>query len=72
MLTPNGVAYQPLNVLSKCLIWNRKTVYFKEKQILCSSYKRSLVRMVTELQVIIAHRNVRLHLCHSVCISTRE
>lgn len=39
ILTPNGVVYQPLNVLSKCLIWNRETLYFKEKSILCSNYK---------------------------------
>ena len=31
ILTPNGVVYQPLNVLSKCLIWNRETIYFKKK-----------------------------------------
>lgn len=37
ILTPNGVAYQPLNVLSKCLIWNRETIYFKKKGILCSN-----------------------------------
>lgn len=32
-LTPNGVAHQPLNVLSKCLIWNRETIYFKKKKV---------------------------------------
>lgn len=27
ILTPNGGAYQPLSVLSKCLIWNRETIF---------------------------------------------
>lgn len=32
ILTPNGVASQPLNFLSKCLIWNRESVYFKQEK----------------------------------------
>ena len=58
-------------VLSKCIIWNRETVYFKEKSILCSKSKLSPVLTVNRKLQIITQRHVRLHLC-IISISDRE
>lgn len=57
-------------VLSKCVIGNRETVYFKEKSILCSNSKLSPVLTVNR-KLQITQKHVRLHLC-IISISDRE